>query len=48
MTCICKEIKDGGNICNSNDGCDYQLFGDFDDPTFCGEDELKELGLKRK
>jgi len=48
MTCTCKEIKDGGNICHSNDGCECQLFGDFDDPVFCGEDELKDLEKKRK
>jgi len=48
MTCTCKVIKEGGNICLSNDGCECQLFGDFDDPVFCGEDELKDLEKKRK
>lgn len=46
--CICKEIREGGNICHSNDVCECQLFGTFDDPTYCGEDELKEIkkGIK--
>ena len=40
--CIHKVIKDGGNICLSNDSCDCKMFGDFDDPVFCGEEELAE------
>ena len=41
--CCCKEIANGGNICHSNDHCDYQMFGAFDDPVFCMDDELKDL-----
>ncbi len=43
MTCDCKEPGEGGNVCHSNDVCEYQLFGGFDGPVFCGEDEIKEF-----
>jgi len=48
IECICKEKMAGGNICHSNDVCECQVFGTFDDPTFCGEEELEELKQKDK
>ena len=45
MVCECMEKTENGDICHSNDGCEYQLFGTFDDPIFCGEQEIRDIVL---
>ena len=41
--CEFVELKEDGNICRYDDQCDYQMFGDDTDPTFCMKEEIKEF-----
>jgi hypothetical protein len=41
--CTCREKAEGGDICRSNDYCRFQMFGTFEDPTFCMREELLDV-----
>jgi hypothetical protein len=43
--CKFREEKEGGDICHSPEGCNYQMFGTDNDPIFCAEGEFEKTEL---